>query len=95
MVKLSPCLWKYYDKRVHTALLTLVQVQGWGGGGAGWWNPSPEFLQYFETICLKWKAFDLSNKIGNILWLVALLEAFEINKTMVIILTTILDFTKN
>ena len=61
----------------------------------GKWNPSPEFLQYFETICLKWKAFDLSNKIGNILWLVALLEAFEINKTMVIILTAILDFTKN
>ena len=35
-------------------------------------------LQYFETICLHWKAFDLLNKLRYILLMVALLEACEV-----------------
>ena len=50
-------------------------------------------LQYFETICLQWKAFDLLNKMRYISWVVALLEACEITK-MVPILAAILNFTK-
>ena len=49
-----------------------------------------EMLQYFETILLEWKAFDLLNKIRYISWVVALLEACDVT-TMV----AILDFTKN
>ena len=49
-----------------------------------------EMLQYFETILLEWKAFDLLNKIRYISWVVAQLEACDVT-TMV----AILDFTKN
>ena len=61
-----------------------------GGGG---WNPSPEFLKccsILKPFYLKWKAFDLLNKIRYISWVVALLEACDVT-TMV----AILDFTKN
>ena len=34
-----------------------------------------DFLQYFETFYLQWKAFDRLDKIGYILWVIALLEA--------------------
>ena len=50
------------------------------GGGRGW-NPSPEFLiscSISKRFYLRWKGFDLLNKIGYILWVVALLEACEV-----------------
>ena len=34
-----------------------------------------DMLQYFETIYLQWKAFDLLNKMRSILWVVAPQEA--------------------
>ena len=37
-----------------------------------------EVLQYFETIFLWWKAFDLLNKKRYTLWVVALLEACDV-----------------
>ena len=37
-----------------------------------------DMLQYFETIYLQWKAFDLLYKMRYILWAVALLEAFYV-----------------
>ena len=51
-----------------------------GGGGelVDGWNPSPEFLircNISKRFYLKWKAFDLLNKMKYILWIVALLEA--------------------
>ena len=51
------------------------------GGGGGGWNPSPEFLiccSISKRFYLKWKAFDLLNKIRYILWVVALLEACDV-----------------
>ena len=41
----------------------------------GWMDPLRVFdmLQYFETIYLQWKAFDLLYKMRYILWVVALL----------------------
>ena len=42
-----------------------------------------DMLQYFETICLQWKACDL-NKMSYILWVVALLEACDITKMVTI-----------
>ena len=50
-------------------------------------------LQYFETICLQWKAFDLLNNIRYIFWVVGLLEACDV--TMGALLAAILDFIKN
>ena len=49
-----------------------------GGGG---WNPSPEFLLYCSSLKrfhLRWKAFDLLNKMRYILGAVALLEACDV-----------------
>ena len=37
-----------------------------------------DFLQYFETFYLQWKAFDRLDKIGYILWVMALLEAWNV-----------------
>ena len=34
-------------------------------------------LQYFETICLQWIAFDLLYKMRYILWVVGLLEVCD------------------
>ena len=51
-----------------------------GGGGDGW-NPSPEFLiccSILKQFYLKWKAFDLLNKMRYISWVVALLEACDV-----------------
>ena len=48
-----------------------------GDRGEGGWNPSLEFLICYNTskrFWLKWKAFDLFNKMRNILWVVELLE---------------------
>ena len=53
-----------------------------------------DMLQYFETIYLYWKAFNLLNKMRYILWVVALLEACD-SPTMVAIFAATLDFTKN
>ena len=53
-----------------------------GGGGGGWWSPSLEVLicsSILKWFCLQWKAFDLLNKMRYILWVVALLEARDIN----------------
>ena len=54
-------------------------------------------FQYFETILPSvesWKAFDLLYKMRYILWVVALLEAFDVT-TMVATLAATLDFTEN
>ena len=51
-------------------------------GGGGWWKPSLEFLiccSISKRYCLWWKAFALLNKMRNILWVVALLEAFDVS----------------
>ena len=37
-----------------------------------------DMLQYFKMICLQWKSFDLLNKMRYILWVVALLETYDI-----------------
>ena len=51
-------------------------VQGEGGG---WMEPLPEFLQYFEKQFYLWRGgFDLLNKMGYILLVVALLEAYDV-----------------
>ena len=52
-----------------------------GGGGVGW-NPSPKFLiccSILKRFCFQWKAFDRLNKVRYILWVVALLEACDVN----------------
>ena len=41
---------------------------------------SKNMLQYFETICRQWKAFDLLYKIRYILRVVALLEVCDVTK---------------
>ena len=65
-----------------TQIHTLSVVQGAGGGGCvGGWNPSPEFLICYSILkrfYLKWKAFDLLNKMRYILGIVALLEACDV-----------------
>ena len=51
------------------------------GSKGGGWNPSPEFLiccSIPKRFSLKWKAFDLLNKIRYILWVVALLKACDV-----------------
>ena len=51
------------------------------GSKGGGWNPSPEFLICYsisKRFYLKWKAFDLLNKIRYILWVVALLKACDV-----------------
>ena len=52
------------------------------GGGAGECitGSSKNMLQYFETICRQWKAFDLLYKIRYILRVVALLEVCDVTK---------------
>ena len=48
-------------------------------GGGGWMEPLPEFLQYFEKQFYLWRGgFDLLNKMGYILLVVALLEAYDV-----------------
>ena len=37
-----------------------------------------DMLHSFQTILLEWKAFDLLNKMRYILWLVALLEVYDV-----------------
>jgi len=37
-------------------------------------------LEYYKKIYLQWKAFDLLDKIWNILWVVALLETCDVTK---------------
>ena len=37
-----------------------------------------DFLQHFETFYLQWKAFDRLDKIEYILWVMALLEAWNV-----------------
>ena len=62
---------------MYTQIHTPTVVQGEGGG----WNPSPEFLiccSNLKRFYLKWKAFDLLNKIRCISWVVALLEACDV-----------------
>ena len=52
------------------------------GGGGRWWNSSPEFLiccSISKRFCLRAKASDLLNKMRYILWVVALLEAFNVS----------------
>ena len=52
---------------------------GWGEGGG--WNPSPAVLiccSILERFYLKWKAFDLLNKMRYNLLVVALLEACDV-----------------
>ena len=39
-----------------------------------------DMLQYFETIFLQWKAFELLYKIRYILWVVALLKVCDVTK---------------
>ena len=66
---------------------------GRGGGWGEGLNPSPEFLiccSILKGFYLKWKAFDLPNKMRYILWVVALLEACNGRH-----FSAILDFTKN
>ena len=53
----------------------------WYKGRGGGRNPSREFLIFCSTLTrfyLKWKAFDLLNKMWYILWVVALLEACDV-----------------
>ena len=65
----------------HTQSHTPTMVQG---GGGGCWTPSSlEFLiccSISKKFCLQWKAFDLLDNMRYILWVVALLEIFDINK---------------
>ena len=56
-----------------------------GTGGGRWMETLPgvfDMLQYFETIlpleAVKWKAFDLLNKMRYLSWVVALLEACDV-----------------
>ena len=59
--------------KFHTP--TVVQGRG------RWWNSSPDFLMccsISKRFCLRWKASDLLNKIRFILWVVALLKAFNV-----------------
>ena len=59
--------------------IPLVWYKG-GGGGVGW-NPSPEFFiccGIFKRFYLKWKTFDLLNKMKYILGVVVLLEACDV-----------------
>ena len=42
--KICVFLHVYINPRTYTQIHTPTVVQGVGGGGWGWWNPSPEFL---------------------------------------------------
>ena len=69
-----------FSPRTYTQIHTPTVVQG-GGGGAGRWNPSPEFLicrNISKRFSLQWKAFDLLYKTRYILRVVALLEAGDV-----------------
>ena len=49
----------------------------------GWRNPSPEVSKccsISKRFCLQWKAFDPPYKMRYILWVVALLEAWDVTK---------------
>ena len=75
---------KYYD--IYSSINTLGPRKfippPWykGGGGQRWMDPPRVFdmLQYFETILLPWKAFDLLYKMRYILWVVALLGTCDV-----------------
>ena len=59
------------------------RTRGTRGGGGGGWNPSPAVLiccSILKRFYLKWKAFDLLNKMRYLLWVVALLEACDVTK---------------
>ena len=43
-------------------------------------EPLPTVCSISKRFYLKWKAFDLLNKMRYILWVVALLEAFDVSK---------------
>ena len=78
--------YEYRSWKIVVELLTLGRtlkfhtptvVQGRGR----WWNSSPDFLiccSISKRFCLRWKASDLLNKIRFILWVVALLKAFNV-----------------
>ena len=51
-----------------------IKPSPWYKGG--WWNPSLDFFDIFEYF--KWKAFDLLNKMRYILWVVVLLDAYDV-----------------
>ena len=55
---------------------TVVQ----GGGGVDRTPLEFDMLHYFETICLRWKPFDLLYKRRYILWVVALLKVCDVTK---------------
>ena len=64
------------NPRTYTQSHTHTLIQGGGG-----WNPSPKFLiccSISKRFYLKWKAFDLLNKLRYIFWVVALLEACDV-----------------
>ena len=65
---------------VNPRTYTQISYPHSGTGAGEMMELFPRFfnvLQYFETICLRWKASDLLNKIRFILWVVALLKAFN------------------
>ena len=65
---------------LNFVLMRSAFCRGVGSKGGGW-SPSPEFLircSISKRFYLKWKAFDLLNKIRYILWVVALLEACDV-----------------
>ena len=58
-----------------------IQNRGTRRGGGGQMEPLPEFsicCSILKRFYLKWKAFDLLNKLGYILWVVALREACDV-----------------
>ena len=68
------------NPRTYKQIRTPIVEQGGRrrGGGGGGWNPSPEFLIRYnisKRFWLKWKDFDLFDKMRYILWVVALRES--------------------
>ena len=59
--------------------IPLPWYKGVGGGGLKELLATVfGMLQYLETICVQWKAFDLLNNTRYIFWVVALLEACDV-----------------
>ena len=55
----------------------------WRGGALGWMKPPLEFLICWsipKRFYLQWKAFDLLYRMRYILWVVALLGAYDVTK---------------
>ena len=80
------CVWKkiycQINPRTYTQIHSPTIIQE-GGSLRDGWNPSPDFLilvccSILKRFYLKWKAFDLLNKIRHVLWVVVLLEAFDV-----------------